>query len=98
MLSTQGGSEMKRLLLLCLSSIFAGTLALAAEKEEGKTTVDHSHNPLTGSDTTTKTTTAKKKDASGKTHTYKKKETTTKKTDGGAEHSTSTEETSSPAD
>jgi hypothetical protein len=90
---------MKRLLIMALGGLLAGGLALAADQESsGSSETDHSHNPITGSDTTTKTTKHKVKGADGSEHKMKKVVKTKKKSDGGTEKSSKTEESNSPAD
>lgn len=91
---------MKRLLLTAVCLMFTASMtAMAADEENsGSTTVDKSHNPITGSDTTTKTTKHKVKDASGAKHKVKEKKSTTHKSDGGTETKSSTEESNTPGE
>ena len=87
---------MKSIFLLALSICFVGSLAVAQDAEnKSDSTVEHSHNPLTGSNTTTETATKKTKDPSGavrrtkmrkKTKVYKDGSTDVK-VEGEASHS-----------
>ena len=59
---------MKKQASILTALLFVGSLALAADAEHSETTtVDHSKNPITGSETTTKKTKKKMKGEHAKT-------------------------------
>lgn len=82
---------MKKLMLaLALSMLVAPSFAMATDEENSaKTTVDHSKNPITGTETTTKKTKRLKRGA-GKNSKMETVETTKKHTDGTVDHTVET--------
>lgn len=89
---------MKRLLIIALGGLLAGSLAVADQENSSSSEESTSHNPITGSDTVTKTKEHKVKDARGAKHKMKTKEKTTHKSNGGTETKSTTEESNTPAD
>ena len=83
---------MKSGMTLLAGILLAGTMALAADAENSaSTTVDHSKNPITGTETTTTETKGMHKDGSHK-DSMKKKSKHKKMKDGSTETTTTTEE------
>jgi len=80
---------MKKLITVLLSMGFATSVYAADAENSGSATVDHSKNPLTGTQTTTKKWKSKKKNARGEAETNSK-ETTKEMTDGSTEKTTKT--------
>jgi phosphate-selective porin len=78
---------MIKIIIASLALAFSATVFAADAENSGSTTVDHSKNPLTGTETTTKKTEKTVKGEHGKGK-MKMKETTKKKTDGSTETET----------
>jgi hypothetical protein len=77
-----------KLALLVTGAALVGSMAFAADVEDaGKTTVDHSKNPITGTKTTKKQSKQKMKDAAGNETSSKVTETTKVHKDGQVEKS-----------
>lgn len=73
----------KQLIVAALGALLAGSVSFAADNENSeKATVDHSKNPITGTQTTTKKYKKKKKAANGASQDVEVTEKTKVKTDG----------------
>ena len=80
---------MKKMSLLIASLMFVGSASFAADVEnKAETTVDHSKNPITGSETTTKKTKKKIKGEHANSEVTTKEKT---KTDSDGNKKTTTE-------
>lgn len=76
----------KQILLAAAGAFLVGSMAMAADAENSaKTTVDHSKNPITGTQTTTKKYKKKVKGENGSGHQVDVMEKTKQKTDGTVE-------------
>ncbi|MGZ3721505.1 MAG: hypothetical protein ACXVA9_01160 [Bdellovibrionales bacterium] len=80
---------MKKLVVLLASSIFAANVYAADAEDSKKVTVDHSKNPITGTEKTTKTVKRKSHGSKGR-HDSESTTTTKEKTDGSVEKTTET--------
>ena len=77
---------MKNLLTLAAAALFVGSVSFAADVEnKDNTTVDHSKNPITGTETTTTKTEEKVKDDHGNMKKMKTKKTVKNHKDGKVE-------------
>lgn len=84
---------MKKVMMIIASTVLASSLALAADEEsKQEVKVDHSKNPITGTETTTKTTKKKMKSPHAEAEMTKKEKTKTYK-DGTKKTTTDTETT-----
>ena len=85
-LTHKKGEYMKNLLTLAAAALFVGSVSFAAEIEnKDATTVDHSKNPITGTETTTTKTEEKVKDGHGGMKKLKAKKTVKTHKDGKVE-------------
>ena len=83
---------MKKLALVTMSAVFVGSMAFAADAEDkSSATVDHSKNPITGTETTKKVSKKKMKDGHGNEAAMKVTDKTKVHTDGKVEHTQETE-------